>query len=240
MPTRPRLHAPRTAPLTFAVRLLLIGVLFCASGCQLPALIGAIAQNEEYQSKKEVLARYPGLEGKIVAVLVNADLAVQYDYPQATPGIAYGISGALATHANCKVIHPDLVTAWQYRTPNWHAMAYGDMADSLNADRVVYVDLLEYRLTPPGNRFNWEGVAQATVSVLERDGFDPDTFADSFTVTAEFPKVPELTQYEATADQITRGLQQTFVQQVTWLFFDHIEPKYPDKYRPELDPDVNH
>ena len=77
------------------------------------------------------------------------------------------------------------------------------------------------------------------MSVIERDGFDPDNFADSYTITAEFPNIPELTQYEATAEQITKGLQQTFVQKSAWLFFDHIEPKYPDKYRPELDPDRN-
>jgi len=210
------------------------------SGCQLPGLIGAIAQNEEYQSKKEVLARYSGLEDQLVAVIVNADLAVQYDYPQAVPGLTYGISGALAEHVpGISVVHPDLVAQWQWRTPNWSALPYGDLTEQLNVDRVVYVDLLEYRLTPPGNRFNWEGLAQAQVSVLERDGLDPDTFVDSYTITAEFPNISELTQYEATADQISRGLQQTFVQKTAWLFFDHIEPKYPDKYRPELDPDLN-
>ncbi|MEM7228177.1 MAG: hypothetical protein AAF432_05100 [Planctomycetota bacterium] len=219
-------------------RLSLIGLIVLTAGCQLPGLIGALAQNEEYQKKKEVLARYPGLEGQTVAVIVDADLAVQYDYANAVPTIAYGIAGALANHVpDIRIVHPDLVAAWQFRTPEWYAMPYGDLAKSLNVDRVVHIDLLEYRLNPPGNRHQWEGVALANVSIIEADGFDPDVFTESFSVSSEYPGISELTEFEASADQIQRGLHQTFIKQIAWLFFDHIEPKYPDKYRPELDPD---
>ena len=36
---------------------------------------------------------------------------------------------------------------------------------------------------------------------------------------------------------IRRGLQETFVKNIAFLFYYHFEPKHPDKYRPELDTD---
>ena len=100
---------------------------------------------------------------------------------------------------------------------------------------MVIVELYEFRLHPPGNRWLWEGVCAAHVNVIETDSFDPDVPADVLEVTATFPNVTGLDRSAATAQQIEFGLLAEFVKRTAWLFHLHEEPKYPDKYRPEVE-----
>ena len=55
-----------------------------------------------------------------------------------------------------------------------------------------------------------------------------DGFAATYDVTASFPDVQELGRESATESQIQLGLLTTFVQEASWIFYDHIEDKYPD------------
>jgi len=51
----------------------------------------------------------------------------------------------------------------------------------------------------------------------------------------KYPHDPGITRDAASPEAINYGLQYNFVEKTTWLFYQHLEPKYPDKYRPELD-----
>ena len=60
------------------------------------------------------------------------------------------------------------------------------------------------------------------------DGFDADAFSETYDISSEVPKIAELGRESSTAEKIKTGLLATFVQQAGWLFYDHIEDKYPD------------
>ena len=47
-------------------------------------------------------------------------------------------------------------------------------------------------------------------------------------MSGEFPKIAELGRESSTEARIEMGLLATFIEQAAWLFFDHIEDKYPD------------
>jgi hypothetical protein len=205
-------------------------------GCQASQLIGGMAQTHEYQKKVEVTPKYAGLENKTVAVLVDADLSTLYENPGVVANIAGGVSGRIQQHVpGVKVLSPNAIINWQYRTPQWNALPYGELAQQLNVDRVIHVDLLEYRLNPPGNRWLWEGVCLGRVSIIERDGLDPDTFSQTFDLNAKFPNISGVGRESANQAQIQTGLLAQFIEKTAWLFYQHQEPKYPDKYRPELE-----
>lgn len=203
-------------------------------GCQLPSIIGNMAQNAEYQKLIEVRAKYTGLSGKTVAVLVDADLETRYEYPYLANTVAEFVTVRIGRDVpGVRVLPPAAAQEWQFRTPQWNSLPYGVMADQLGVDRIVYVDIYEYRLNPPGNRYEWDGVAAANVSIIERDALDPDTFADSFNVASKYPDKSGYGPESADRAVIQSVLLNKFVIQTAWLFFDHEEPKYPDKYRPE-------
>ena len=115
------------------------------------------------------------------------------------------------------------------------ALPFGEMCAQLNVDRIVFIDLLEYRLNPPGNRYLWEGTCVGRIGIIERDGIDPDMFVETFDLSVKYPHDPGITRDTASPEAINYGLQYNFVEKTTWLFYQHLEPKYPDKYRPELD-----
>jgi hypothetical protein len=214
---------------------LLLGASAGSGGCAIAHLVAGMAQNEEYQKQVLTPPEYPGLENQRVAVLVDADLAYLYEYPELIKKITAGLTLRIGRDVpGASVVHPDNIVAWQWRTPQWNAMAYGEMIDILNVDRIVYVDLDEFRLNPPGNRWLWEGVCSANISVIERDAVDPDAFAATYPVAAAFPTVKGVDRQSATAGQIEMGVLSDFIKKSAWLFHEHLEPKHPDKFRPEL------
>lgn len=207
----------------------------CA-GCAAGKLLGGALQNEEYQKLIDTPPKYTGLQDKTVAVLVNADMSTLYEHPALTPAVASGVGGRIQRDVpGAKVLNPRHVVAWQSHTPQWSALPYGEVAEQLNVDRIVYIDILEYRLNPPGNRYLWDGMALARVGIIERGGLDPDSYVETFDVTAKFPNKEGVSLDDANPRQIETGLLAEFIKHNAWLFHQHLEPKYPDKYRPELD-----
>jgi hypothetical protein len=208
------------------------------SGCVVAHLWGAMAQNAEYQKIIEVPARYDGLQGKRTAVLVDADMSVLYEYPDLVGKITSGMTARLGRDVpDIKMLPAGVVVAWQWRTAQWNAMPYGEICEALGVDRLVFIDVYEYRLNPPGNRYLWEGVCAANIGVVERDGFDPDSFIDTFGMTSAFPTVKGVSRSDASANQIEKGLLGDFIKNSAQLFHFHKKPKHPDKYQRTGDED---
>ena len=204
-------------------------------GCSIIAFGGAAKQAIEDQMLIEKPAEYP-LEGMTVAVVINTDLVVHYEHPGVASLIAEAVSGRIAKYVkDVSVVHPGMIARWQFETPQWTAMPTSEIAKELQVDRVVYIDLHEYRLTPPGNQWLWEGRCSAVISIIEADSYEQDGFSDSYDISAIFPRRPSLlSRDEAKEADIERGLLNEFIKQSAWLFFFHVEPKHPDRYRPEL------
>jgi len=200
------------------------------AGCAIPQILSAVGHNIEREKEIEVLSKYTGLENATVAVLIHADHAMLYEYPLIKPQMTMNISVRLQQNVSgTRILLPQHVLAWEYQTPTWSSMPMGQVCDLLDVDRVVYVDVLEFRLNPPGNRFLWEGLVVANVSVFERHGIDPDAPIEEFSVTSRFPDVRTITREQMRQDEVEAGLVGRFCQKVAWLFYDHKEDKYPDR-----------
>ncbi len=210
--------------------LLMMASLLPMSGCILVGLSSAIGANIEKQKQIEVLAKYRGLENKSVAVLAHSDQRTAYEFPTAIPNIVGNMVLILDKNVpGVRVLDPRYSVTWMHQTPGWPTLPLADLAKELDVDRVVVIDIFEYRLNPEGNSFLWDGVAGANVSVVERDGIDPDSFAEEFQVISKFPDMEGIGKAQAGPREIEIGLQKTFVDQVGFLFYDHAEEKYPDR-----------
>jgi hypothetical protein len=218
-----------------AASLLLLGTALTLDGCAIAGLVSVMGQANEYQKLIEVPPRYDGLRNQKVAVLVDAELDVLYQHPRLIEQVMFNASQRILRFVEGAQVMPvQTVLGWQYQTPQWNAMPYGEIADQLGVDRIVQIDIYEYRLNPPGNKWLWEGLCAADVGIVERDSMDPDSFIETFQVRAEFPNVKGVGRENATQAQIETGVLSQFFQQIGWLFYLHEEPKYPDQYRPGL------
>ena len=212
------------------VCLLMMASLLPMNGCILVGLSSAIGANIEKQKQIEVLAKYRGLENKSVAVLAHSDQRTAYEFPTAIPNIVGNVVLILDKNVpGARVLDPRYSVTWMHQTPGWPTLPPADLAKELDVDRVIVIDIFEYRLNPEGNSFLWDGVAGANVSVVERDGIDPDSFAEEFQVISKFPDMEGIGKAQAGPREIEIGLQKTFVDQVGFLFYDHVEEKYPDR-----------
>ncbi|MFM7052013.1 MAG: hypothetical protein ACKOYN_07785, partial [Planctomycetota bacterium] len=133
------------------------------SGC-IAGAVGAIGQQIERGKKLDVPAAYDGIEGKTCAVVVNADYATLVEHPDVVGNITANVAVRIAQFVKgASVLPPGEVLQWQYRTPQWRTMPHGEIARELGVERLVYVDLYEYRLNPVGNSYLWDGVAGANI-----------------------------------------------------------------------------
>ena len=204
-------------------------------GCSVFGFIAAGKQAVEDQMLVETPATY-SLEGYKVAVVIDTDLAIHYEHPGVSTLIAEAIAGRIAKNVpNVSVVRPNSVARWQFDTPQWTAMPSSEIARSLSVDRVVYVELQNYSLTPPGNHWLWEGRCSAMIGIIEANNSELDGFADTYEISASFPDRPSiLHREEASEATIEQGLLNEFIRNASWLFYLHNQPKYPDRYRAEL------
>ena len=199
----------------------LISTGLAGSGCQ---LVGAMAASAHRSGSHEVKAKYRGLEDKSFAVVVSADRSIQADHPDIVVTLTREISRRLAADAGASGYVPaNEVLAFQFQRPNWVAMTPQQLAEEFGVERLVYVDLAEYRLTDPGNPYVWKGVAIGTVSVTEADGSMPSLFAFRENVRVTYPDLEGVSPMEQPRDTVKIALTSRFVQRASWLFFDHTE-----------------
>lgn len=236
MPTAPRQH-PNTGPdgkpapgLNFARLLALVCVaLVPIPGCAVGTIVGGMAESHRRNSTRLVHAEYIGLTDKSFAVLVAADRGVQSARPQQVARLTTLITQRLIEHAGASgVVPPSVVLEFQYNNPRWVTLTYDELAEALGVERLIYVDLFEFRLNDPGNAHLWNGLASGTVGVIEADGPLGDDFAFSKQISVRFPDQDGYTRTSFSAEQIAVILEKRFVDRVTWLFHDHQEPYYPD------------
>ena len=199
------------------------------SGCQ---AVGFMAEAYRRDSTHEVKAQYTGLEGKSFAVVVTADRMIEADHPGIVDRMCAKMTERLANPANLPraggFVPAKQVLRYLYDNPGWPARPLSELGKGLGGvERLVYIELTEYRLHEPGNPYEWAGVASASISVLELDGSMPDEFAFEKFQTVKFPDEKGVGPNQVGADGMTSALSLRLIDRTTWLFYNHQEPYYP-------------
>lgn len=217
-----------------AAAALVLAVLGAAAlpACNFVGAFGAIEESRRRNSTREVKAEYAGLRGKSFAVVVSADRITQADHPEVVARLTAVIAETLRSQAEAVgasgYVPGDTVVDWQYNNPRWVTMAMSELAKELDVQRIIYVDLSEYRLNDPGNPYLWAGVASGNVAVTEADGPIPDEFVFQRQVKVEFPDQGGFGPAQIPRAAVNTELARRFATRASWLFFNHQEPYYPD------------
>lgn len=202
-----------------------------AGGCAIVGMGGAMIDSYRRQSTRTIEAEYLGLQGQRWAVVVSANRIIQSDYPQVVPYLSSKITERLLEQqdqlAATGYIPAETVLAFQYENPRWVAMPRGELARQLGVDRLIMVELLEYRLHDPGNQYLWAGVATGTLGIIEADSPVPDEFAFERAIQVSFPDKSSFGPGDIPAQAVATALAGRFVDRTSWLFYRHEEPYYP-------------
>lgn len=197
----------------------------CMPGCQLVSLFGYASENYKRTGNHLEEAEYSRLKNKSFAVIVAADRSIQADHPGVVFQATRRISQLVAQNTNATHwVPPGSVLQYQYDNPSWTAMSWGEIAQELGVDRLIVVDLQEYRLHEPGNSYLWAGQAAASVAVIERESVDPDEFAYRKFIEVGFPDGTGLGPSNIPRVAVTSALAQRLTDRVAWLFYDKEVP----------------
>lgn len=196
-----------------------------AGGCMIPALVGGMAQSYQMTGTRKVWAEYTGLQGHSYAVVTLADRAIEAENPGLVARVTQRVNDRLRQNAGASAHIPSgTILAYMYNNPQWQAMPRGELAAKLGVDRLVVIEILEYRLTEPGNTFVWNGTAAATVSVVDGESGILDEPIYEKAVNVTFPDVMGMSSSEMPPAAVNTSLSNRLIDRITWLFHDHEEP----------------
>ena len=95
----------------------------------------------------------------------------------------------------------------------------------LGVQRMVFVEMIEYRTHEPGNTAMFRGVAAARINVAEADAKNPDNVAYSTVVNVAYP--PDEPEGVPDANELTirKGMLDLFARAVSDRFYNHEEAR---------------
>lgn len=214
----------RRTPLRSVVLLaVLLGGTLVAGGCD---LVGWAAQGMrgDEDAPIDVEAEYLDMAGKRIAVMVSADEYTLFRFPRATDNVGQAVSSAIQANVEGATVSiPREVAAYQRKNPYWITSRPSRLITDLGVDRLVIIDLNEYRTNEAGNASVWRGVIDGSVSVYEADGEDPDNRTYEKQVRAEYPEGGTFGLISESADQakIEAAVLKLFAVRAGGIFFDH-------------------
>lgn len=202
----------------------LCAALCLISGCAAGALIGGMASSAQRTGERTVEAEYTGLAGGSYAVVAWADRSFQAQYPALVPSLIQRVDLRLAAESGATGHVPgDDVTQYLANHPQWVAWPRTRLAEELDVDRVVLIEVNEFRTNEPGNEYTWDGLAWATVSVVERGEVGSDAEAFRKEIRVRFPDGRGYGSDDFSREAIASVLLDRMVDRSAWLFYTHKE-----------------
>jgi len=207
-----------------SVLLLLFG------GC---TLVGGAMQSYRQNSTRTIEPDYLGLAGKSFAVVVTTERSIQAEHPSLIDYLTAQMTARLSDPNSVPVaggfVPAAQVLKYVYGNPGWTAKPWADVAKELGGvERLVILEVTEFRLNDPGNQYLWEGLAAGTVSVIEADSILADEVAYYKAVAVKFPDKQGFGPNEMSAATVRTELARRLLDRASWLFYSHEEPYYPD------------
>ncbi|MEM6856023.1 MAG: hypothetical protein AAF593_16585 [Planctomycetota bacterium] len=202
----------------------MLGLTLVMTGCNMLAWAAAVSRDDD--KPVDVEAEYLDMVDKRIAVMVSADEYTLFRFPRSTDNVGQAVGNAIHNNVEGAAVSiPREIARYQRQNPYWITSRPSRLIDELGVDRLVIIDLNEYRTNEEGNSSIWRGVVDGTVSVYEADGEDPDNATFQKQVRAEYPEGSTFGLVSADADQakIEAATLSVFARRAGGLFFDYQE-----------------
>lgn len=198
----------------YAAALLMAVTLVFSTGCSQPGKPTIV----------KVPPKYTDLAGRKVAIMASADPYILSRQPAAAANAMQAVaSRVVANVPDVRVVHPNKLATYQQENPEWITLLPSQLMEQLAVERLVLLDIAEYRTSEPGNRHVKRGQISAAVQVYEAESTDPDQAVLRVPVQAQFPRE---TQWKvglpsASDRTVELGVLQAFALRAAGVFHEH-------------------
>lgn len=224
-------HTNRRTARRLAAAAIALSTLAISGGCNIFGIFGVMARTYQETGTHMVPAEYEGLADKDFAVIVSADRNIQGTFPELVTRVTQLVSQRLAvverTDAAGFVPAPAILE-FQLTNPSWSSWTYDQICEEFDVERLIVIDIYEFRLQEPGNQYLWNGLATARVGVVEAESPIPDDFTFNQNVRVSYPDGRGFSKSDFPRRHVFGFLEKRLVDRVSWLFYEHEEKIRPD------------
>lgn len=203
--------------------LLLLALLAMTGGCNLIAYPFVVLF---HSADKKVKAEYKGLEEKKTALIVAASPGTEFEYPNARASVAMATTYELGSKVkNIVMVDWEKIDNFQREDMDWLGVSMADVGKKFDAQRVLYVDLIEYSTQEEFSVNLLRGRMTAEVRVYEMDSLTPDEPVYQTEVTMIFPeKAPVPMSDESTRAWVETQSIRNLSVDIARKFYNHTIP----------------
>ena len=178
------------------------------------------------EHKKKILAEYDKLPGTRTAILVWAPTETTFDYPHIELELADHIAAYLGVMLNqggssLDIVDPRDIADFLQREPRAKSEPTA-VGEHFNADRVVFVELLQFQVRDPTAPSLLQGHLHAAVSVYDLSGTPDGRSRNELTAVEIYhPEGTPVLLGPTNASVIRKETYRKFAETVARKFYDH-------------------
>ena len=177
----------------------------------------------------KVPARYAGLQGQTVGVMVWANRPVQIDFPDVRVDVARGTQAKLQQAISLPEMRgatfpvpPESIIRYQQNYPQIDAMPIADVAPKMGVQRLIYIEVQELRTRSEMSVNLYRGYMQGSVRVIEIENGQGRVAYEESGIVATFPdRAPAEGIPDADDFQIYHGTLDAFTTEIATRFVSH-------------------
>lgn len=189
------------------------------AGCKLIAAPFLMWGDEPTQ---KVPAKYPYLDGKKICIVVWAEQATLFEYPNVRFELSEWVSSELSNALRGATVVPNRsIVELQNREPDWERMNPGEIGKRFGADRVLAIELTQYTTREPDSPHLYRGHISANIKVF--DCAQPDAGPTYRTQVATAYPLNSMSEWGSDDRGIRRDTMAQFAIDVVNLFHDRVE-----------------
>ena len=194
----------------------LVGVVVLASGCGPSRSLN--------QEVVDVKSQYTDLANRSVAIVVSMSDYAEFNHPNAKQAITEQMAQRVQTNVPGVIMtSPADILKWQKDNPYWATRPPSMLVKQLKVERLVLVEIGEYRTHEPGDKHVLRGVISASINIVEAEAADPDNFGASFTRDVMYPEPDEskIGRVGESESKIEARTLLRFCETASGIFYDH-------------------
>lgn len=173
-------------------------------------------------SKTRIKAEYPGLHEKKTAVLVMTTPAVDFEHPYAQFELASVLAQALGQNVkNAQLVDPEEIDRFQREDLDWLSLPIDEIGRKFGAQRVVYVDVIQYTTAEENSVNLLRGRIWADVSVYDMESAESTFPCYNSEIMVVYPEYAPLPMSSGAQGRIEGESIRLFAEQVSRKFYDH-------------------